>query len=337
MGTDRFESFSRALASAPYSRRRTIGIVGALFAGAVSHSIFGARPASAQSCSSDSDCDGGTCLFFECVYGSECSFGQTDCDGSCVYTFSDRDNCGYCYNHCSSGVCSGGFCTSPCSGTYCGEDCVTPRAPLQLWVLRQRLSLRSVRRRHLHRGVFGDVLRRRLHVHYHRPVQLRVVRQRLSVWCVFGAVSARRRVMGTMCSGTCVYTNSDANNCGSCGNVCPSGVCSGGVCTSTCDGTMCSGTCVYTNSDANNCGSVRQRLPVPTVRVFGRCLYFDLQRHDVQRNLCGHLQRPVQLRWLRQRLHPWPDLTRARWARAATASVRRREKAQNQRCESMRI
>jgi Stigma-specific protein, Stig1 len=47
----------------------------------------------------------------------------------------------------------------------------------------------------------------------------------------------------TCCSGKCVNTNDDNNNCGSCDNGCPSGQ----IC--------CSGNCVNTQTDANNCGS----------------------------------------------------------------------------------
>jgi hypothetical protein len=66
------------------------------------------------------------------------------------------------------------------------------------------------------------------------------------------------------CSGACVDTQSDVNNCGSCGNVCPSNStgCSGGVCQ--CDsgvpnycppGGKNPDTCVNFQTDPNNCGS----------------------------------------------------------------------------------
>jgi len=62
----------------------------------------------------------------------------------------------------------------------------------------------------------------------------------------------------TTCSGICVDTKTDLNNCGSCGNKCPTGqICVNGVCIYSCPPgqTLCSGQCVDTTSDQNNCGS----------------------------------------------------------------------------------
>jgi hypothetical protein len=61
----------------------------------------------------------------------------------------------------------------------------------------------------------------------------------------------------TACGGTCTTTNTDNNNCGSCGHVCNTAggeSCVSGVCTCS-SGTDCSGTCVVISTDANNCGS----------------------------------------------------------------------------------
>jgi hypothetical protein len=61
-------------------------------------------------------------------------------------------------------------------------------------------------------------------------------------------------------SGVCTSLLADANNCGTCGTVCASGVCEGGVCTQAgcadgltdCDG---SGVCTSLLNDATNCGT----------------------------------------------------------------------------------
>ncbi len=60
------------------------------------------------------------------------------------------------------------------------------------------------------------------------------------------------------CNGTCTSVNSDANNCGACGNVCPAStpVCIQGTC-GNCPPpyTVCSGVCTSLMNSASNCGA----------------------------------------------------------------------------------
>src|SRR5687767_998891 len=46
-----------------------------------------------------------------------------------------------------------------------------------------------------------------------------------------------------ICNNTCINTNTDNNNCGSCGNACTGGTCQSGICCPT-GQTNCGGTCV---------------------------------------------------------------------------------------------
>jgi len=62
---------------------------------------------------------------------------------------------------------------------------------------------------------------------------------------------------GTLCSGSCVNTQSDNANCGTCGTACSDGeVCSQGKCAASCGGgtKLCGSTCADTKNDPQNCG-----------------------------------------------------------------------------------
>jgi hypothetical protein len=60
----------------------------------------------------------------------------------------------------------------------------------------------------------------------------------------------------TSCGGVCVNLQTDAMNCGKCGNKCAV-ACSSGMCVATCPmgTTNCGGSCVDTKVDPNNCGT----------------------------------------------------------------------------------
>ncbi|HVV53637.1 MAG TPA: hypothetical protein VHO06_28535 [Polyangia bacterium] len=73
------------------------------------------------------------------------------------------------------------------------------------------------------------------------------------------------------CSGVCVTTTSDVNNCGGCAIKCaaPTGgtvTCNASVCTPACPTgtTLCGSACVATASDVNNCGACGTKCTAPT-------------------------------------------------------------------------
>ena len=79
--------------------------------------------------------------------------------------------------------------------------------------------------------------------------------------CVAGVCASSSCLSGqTLCNGTCTSTQTDANNCGTCGTACPaSESCVSGACTCAPGLTVCgsgaSSTCANTMTDTNNCGA----------------------------------------------------------------------------------
>jgi len=78
----------------------------------------------------------------------------------------------------------------------------------------------------------------------------------------------------TLCSGQCVNTQRDHQNCGQCGQACKAGqVCSLGKCTTSCQSglTDCSGACVNLQTDLKNCGKCAAACNAGQVCSLGKC------------------------------------------------------------------
>jgi len=76
----------------------------------------------------------------------------------------------------------------------------------------------------------------------------------------------------TLCSGSCVDTNTSTSHCGSCGTACPLGAdCVGGTCQCTGGDTLCGTQCVDTQTDGNHCGGCNHACGTGTPCVNGVC------------------------------------------------------------------
>ncbi len=125
----------------------------------------------------------------------------TCCSGTCTagYT-SDPNNCGACGVTCPAGVaCVNSYCAPPDGGAADAEVCPA--------------------------GTVRDA--------YGSCVVAACPAGVSGVACLFGNIahgeySYSQVVTGTCCNGVCAYTDQDPNNCGKCGTVCASGVCTTG-------------------------------------------------------------------------------------------------------------
>lgn len=174
------------------------------------------------------------------------------CDGRCVDSMSDIDNCGACGLRCLSAnaagvACRDGACVLACKEGFarCKDGCY-------------RLS-DDIR----HCGGCGRSC---------PPLE------GWTVECAAGTCQRSCTEGLVECGGACVNLDDDPNNCGECGLACEklagaSTVCSHGTCVRRCDQglTDCGGACVDTKADPVNCGTCGTVCPVDIRRSVPTC------------------------------------------------------------------
>ncbi len=162
-----------------------------------------------------------------------------NCGGTCQDTTSDPFNCGGCGNVCVSGSCiegdaGVGVCNCPPPYSQCGPDCVDTYSDIN------------------HCG--------------NCDYDCTIVGPGLTeLNCNLGRCYCGPTGQGTICSdGTCANLGRDADNCGTCGNVClaPATDCVNGTCTCPDSESLCGSPdagiplfCINTTDDAQNCGA----------------------------------------------------------------------------------
>ncbi len=147
-----------------------------------------------------------------------CQTNYASCNGQCVNTFSDFNNCGACGKVCAaSQSCSGGQCTCVAGLSACGAACVNLASDAA------------------NCGSCGT------------SCGTRVCSQRACAdTCATGELK---------CGSACVNSLNDSVNCGGCGIVCgASQACSNGACECL-TGKRCAAQCVDTQTNTQNCGA----------------------------------------------------------------------------------
>jgi hypothetical protein len=196
------------------------------------------------------------------IVGGDCRSGLSDCHGHCVDLARDPNHCGTCGHRCPSGVsCVAGICpgAAGADGGDAAPDAEGPDASLdgaETDAAADSVVTDSPADTTPTDGPGEDASDAEVpeagtdsgedaetdacvppyntpdhcgscDVSCLEPPNLLCGQEFEGVWsCLPGCV----RPLPDDCSGTCTDLDTDAFNCGSCGNVCPSGICSGGVC-----------------------------------------------------------------------------------------------------------
>ncbi len=217
MNDDRFDAMVRQLSTAR-SRRSALRIFGGALVGTAATALFGTGRAGAVFCPFGQTC----CPLDQCLAGG----------GTCVNTFTDSNNCGFCGHVCTGATCANGFCLGGCpqGQTLCGNVCKdTASDPKNCG------------------GCSTTCVQ--------------------GAACVNGSCQSQCQSGQTLCGGKCVDTRADGLNCGLCGHVCMGfQECVSGTCVESCftqypNTTRCGGVCVNVNTDVNHCGSCHRACP----------------------------------------------------------------------------
>jgi endo-1,4-beta-D-glucanase Y len=167
-----------------------------------------------------------------------CPGTTQSCNGTCVDTTSDNDNCGACGKSCGNGqLCQGGSCQCQDALTTCGSACVTTGSdPNHCGGCNTKCSAGQV----CSLSVCGTT-------------------------CAAGLAN---------CSGACVFLmGSDPANCGTCGKACGQGQsCTMGVCGCPVGSSLCGNTCVNTSTSTTNCGTCGKVCGGTQVCTLGNCV-----------------------------------------------------------------
>lgn len=216
---------------------------------------------------------GGTC-------DPACATSQACCDGMCVFTQIDNNNCGacgaVCAGTCSNGTCipgnvdggpgfdSGpqpmGDCHPSCSSSTrcCGTSCVSREQPVGVDGRPSNVDDPT--------SPFNNCNGCGLRCDPERSISCSIRPGGSTTECACGQFG--ECALGEVCANSggswqCVSLSSDPNNCGEIGHMCGAGErCSGGNCVcgdtgASCGAgqSCCGATCIDTTSDAANCGA----------------------------------------------------------------------------------
>ncbi len=185
-------------------------------------------------CGDNAICEAGSC-------SCDTAQGYEECQGACVDTYSDPQNCGNCGVTCSDQeVCAAGHCEADCAvgQTECSGLCVDTDTNFD------------------HCGDCGQ------------PCSD-------GEFCEGGTCQSPCSSGEELCNGDCINTQTNDTHCGGCNQPCGSSTtCEGGQCVPDCTGDEqeCSGSCVNIDTDPAHCGACNEPCGDGEICAGGQCM-----------------------------------------------------------------